>query len=130
MISPHGPVDANELSDAAKTGVMQVRIADISAAEDLYLMMPKCTVTKISSVLSGAISVADATITAYNNTDAMTDGVITLAYDGSAAGDIDSCTPTDNLTFDGSTDYLKLVGDGGSTTAVPVHVLVEYTKLD
>lgn len=118
------------LTPAAKKGAVVVRIADISTTETLYLMLPKCTVTKIWSVLSGAIADVNATITAYRIGTALTNGVITIDYSGSGAGDIDSCTPTANNDFDGSTQYLKLVGGGESTNAVPVLVTVEFTMTD
>jgi len=113
-----------------KKGVVVVRIADISTAETLYLMLPECTVTKIWSVLSGTIANVNATITASRIGVALTNGVITIAFAGSAAGDIDSCTPTANNDFDGSTQYLKLVGGGESTNAVPVLVTVEFSMTD
>ncbi|MFH0853944.1 MAG: hypothetical protein V1891_00405 [bacterium] len=129
-LSASAGITAAQLATASKTNTMAVRMADISTAETLYVMMPKCTVTKISTVLSGAITVADSTITASRNTDAMANGVVTIATSGSAAGVIDSASPTTNNTFDGSTQYLKLVGDGGSTDAAPVIVTIEYTMTD
>lgn len=108
--------------------MITVRIADISTAETIYLLPPACTVRSISTVLSGTIVTADATITAYRNTTAITTGVVTIAYSGSAAGDIDSCSPTAYNTFDGSTQYLKLVGGGESTNTVPVIVTIKYVE--
>ncbi len=108
-----------------RTNIAVVRIADISTAETLYLLLPKCKIIKISSVLAGAITVANATITASRVTTALTNGVITIAFSGSAAGDVDLCEPTANNVFDG-TQYLKLVGNGGSTTAAVVLVTAEY----
>lgn len=102
-----------------------VRIADISTLETLYLLLPACTVIKISSVLSGAITDVDASITAYRDAVTLTNGVITLEVSGSGAGVIDFCEPTDNNVFDG-TQYLKLVGDGLSTGVVPVLVTIEF----
>jgi len=107
-------------------GTIVIRIADISTTETLYLMLPKCQVTKIWSVLSGVIADVDATITAYRIDTALTDGVITIGYDGSAAGDIDSCTPTANHDFNGTSQYLKLVAGGESTNAIPVLITVEF----
>jgi len=102
-----------------------VRIADISTLETLYVPLPACTVKKITSVLSGAITGADATITANRDAVALTNGVITLEVSGSGAGVIDSCEPTANNVFDGA-QYLKLVGGGESTGVVPVLVTIEF----
>lgn len=123
LVYDHGN---SKYTHTAQKGTIVVRIADISTAETLYLMLPKCQVTKIWSVLSGTIATADATITASRIDTALTDGVITIGFDGSVAGDIDSCTPTANHDFNGTDQYLKLVGGGESTNAVPVLVTVEF----
>jgi len=102
-----------------------VLIADVSTAETLYVALPACTVKKITSVLSGAITDADATVTAYRDAVALTDGVITLEVTGSGPGVMDSCEPSANNVFDG-THYLKLVGGGESTGVVPVLVTIEF----
>lgn len=129
-LSATAGITAAQLATKAKTNTMAVRIADISTAETLYVMMPKCTVTRISSVLSGVIAVGNANIVAYNVDTGITDGTLAIAFGDSAAGVIDTTLPSANNTFDGSTQYLKLVGDGGSTNAVPVIVTIEYTMTD
>lgn len=113
-----------------KKGVVVVRIADISTAETLYVMLPECTVTRISSVLSGAIANVNATITANQDGVGLTNGVITIAFAGSAAGDIDFCSPTGNNDFDGSTQYLRLDAGGESDNVVPVLVTIEFQMTD
>lgn len=95
---------------------MVARIADVSTAETLYLLMPKCILVKAMSCISATISVADDTITLSKNAQAITGGVITIAYSGSAAGDVDSCSPTAYTEFNGTTDYLKIANGGESTT--------------
>jgi len=102
------------------------RIADVSTAETLYLWLPKCRVTKISSVLSGTIDTADAVIDAYKNAVAITGGKITIAYDGSAALDLDFCQPTALNEFDGIKDCLKIINVGASGQVIPVHLTIEY----
>lgn len=52
------------------------------------------TVNAIKSVLQGALTTGDATLTAKINSTAITTGVLTLTQSGSAAGDIDSCSPS------------------------------------
>jgi len=119
------------VSEVIRKGTIVVRIADISAVESLYIMMPKCTVTNIWSVLSGAIALGASPthITADRNGVALTNGQISIAVPG-AAGDIDTCAPTANNTFDGATQYLKLVTDGLSVNVIPVLVTVEFTYTD
>lgn len=120
--SPTGPLTI--------TGQACVRITDISAVETLYLMLPKCKVTRIWAVLSGAIITANPTITASKNAQAITNGVITIPYSGSAAGDIAFCQPTVYNEFNGINEYLKLVGGAQSGNVVPVLVVVEYELQD
>ena len=96
---------------------MNIKITDVSTAETLYLPMPKCMVVKGMSALEATIATADAVITLYKNASAMSGGVITIGYDGSAAGDVDTCSPITYNEFNGTTDYLKVVNTGASTTA-------------
>jgi len=106
------------------------KIADVGTAETLYLPLPKCIVVKAMTCLGGAITGADSKITLYKNGDAMTNGEITIAYDGSAAGDIDTCSPTEKNEFDGIADYLKIVNGGESTGAQTCQLIISYVPLD
>ena len=91
-------------------------ISDVSSAETVYVPIPYAgTVSKIVTVLGGAITVADATITASNSA-AASMGDITVAFTGSAAGDVDSLAPASNNVVTAN-DYITIVTDGGSTTA-------------
>lgn len=74
--------------------------ATIGTADTKYLVVPwACSLTTAYSVIDAAIATGNETITLSNDTGAMTGGVITITQSGSAAGDIDSCTPTTNNTF-------------------------------
>lgn len=81
---------------------------------------------KASTVLSGTIATADAVITLYNKTQAITGGVITIGYSGSALGDIDTCSPTLYNEFDGVDDYLKIINGGASTNTFGQDVICEF----
>jgi len=129
------PLDASSISAAmlktqAKKNAISICIDDISTAETLYVMLPKCTVVKGWTVLSGVIADVDATVTLKKNGTGLTDGVITIGYSGSAAGDIDSCTPSALNAFDGATEYLEVAVGGESTNAVKVLLMVEFTMTD
>lgn len=52
------------------------------------------TIDKIYSVINGALTTGDATLTAKIGAVAVTNGAITVAQAASAAGDVDSATPT------------------------------------
>jgi len=86
------------------------------------------TINSIRSVIDGALTVGDATITSAVNGVAVTGGVITIAYSGSAAGDWDWCVPSANNTVDGNSVLSFTVG--GSNTAnvgATITVLIETT---
>ena len=52
------------------------------------------TVTKLYSVIDRALATGNATLTGKIGTNAITDGAITITQAGSAAGDVDSATPS------------------------------------
>ena len=82
------------------------------------------TIVQIDSVLLAPISGADATITTNINGTPVTDGAITIAQSGSAAGDIDTATPTDlNVVAEG--DLVTCVSDGASTGAAEANVFLK-----
>ncbi len=107
---------------------LTAQIADISTAGSTFVVMPKCTVTKIWTVIDGTIATDDATITFKDNGGtALTGGTITIAYDGSAAGDVDSCTVTDHNTFTEG-QKLEIITNGASTNAVLARVTIKATR--
>jgi hypothetical protein len=94
---------------------LTVKMSDVSTAGSVYVAVPDGgRVIKIYSVLGGTIATADAVITAKVGSTAMTDGTITIAYSGSATGDIDTCEPSGaNNVEDGG--YITLTTNGAST---------------
>lgn len=111
---------ARPLNDYFLTG----EIADISTAGQIYIPVPDGgEVVKIYSVIDNAITVADATLTPKISGTAITGGAITVAYSGSAAGDVDSSTPTAaNTVLEGGS--IEIETDGGSTTACRAGITV------
>jgi hypothetical protein len=96
--------------------IINTVIADVSTAETVLIPVPVTgTITAVYSVLEGAITVADATVTLTDSV-ASAMASLTIAYTGSAAGDVDSdLTITNSAVTAG--DYLILATDGGSTGA-------------
>jgi len=92
-------------------------IEDISTASSTFVAIPDGgKVVKILTALQGAISGDDAAITFEVGGTAMTNSAITVEYDGSAAGDVDSSEPTAaNSVEEG--DAIEIISDGGSSTA-------------
>ena len=104
--------------------VMNVKITDVSSAETIHLMPPKCVVVQMQTCLEKAITVGDAVVKLTKSGTDMTAGAVTIANSGSAEGTVDIAHPTDNNEFNGTTDYLEVNTDGGSTTAVVCMVTI------
>lgn len=83
-------------------------------------------VTGITSVLNSAITVGNAVITSgIEDTDVnFSNDDLTIAFAGSAAGTVDTATPTAN-NFVGEGQVIRLVSDGGSTTVASAVFIIE-----
>lgn len=105
-----------------KTQVVALKINDVSTAGQAYFYSPFAgTLTKVTSVLNGAIITADAVLTV--KTQAGTAGTITIANASSAAGDIDSVAPvTNNAVTAGSLIEVETSGASGNTVAVDLSI--------
>lgn len=97
-------------------------LADISTAGQIYVPVPDGgEVVKILTALNGAIGTANAALTFKINGTAITGSAITVAYSGSAAGDVDTSEPTGaNVVKEG--DVLEAETDGASTNTVPIMI--------
>lgn len=84
-------------------------------------------IVRLRSVIDGVLTTADATITAAINGVAVTDGVITIAQAGSAAGDVDEAVPT-ALNGVKPGDVISLTVGGGNQTATPATVVIEIAQ--
>lgn len=95
---------------------------------DYYVVFPHtATIDKIHTVISGAIAAADKVLTASIGGVAVTNGVVTIANAASAAGDIDTATPTANKSISAGA-ALKLAATGASTGAARIQVTILYTR--
>ena len=94
---------------------LTVDMTDISSAGSVWVVAPVSgKFTKLYSVINGAISNANAAITTKIAGTGVTDGGLTIAYDSSAAGDIDEATPSDNNVV-AAGQAVEIISDGGST---------------
>ena len=96
---------------------LTAEIEDISTASSTFVAVPDGgKIVKIITALQGAISGANAAITFEIGGTAVTGGAITVAHSGSAAGDVDTATPTaaNRVEEDGT---IEMITDGGSTGA-------------
>lgn len=100
-------------------------LANVSAAGQIYVAPGfRGKIIRAYSALNAAIGTADAVLTLKIGGTAVTGGTITIAYTESAAGDIDSCTPTALATFN-SNQAIEIETSGASTNAVAVMVTLE-----
>lgn len=101
---------------------------DVSTADTIIIPIPfACTLTRATTALSAAITIADSTLTLTNSTGPSTIGTITIAFTGSAEGTIDQLTPGANNSFTAGT-YLKIATDGASTTTAKLFIFLEFTR--
>ena len=95
----------------SRQSMLTVQFANISTSSNLYVPMPYAgTVTKIQSVLSAAISGSDTTFTVTNAAGASM-GVVTVTQSGSAAGDVDTLSPSSNHTVTAGS-FIKIACNG------------------
>lgn len=97
-------------------------ITTVSTGGSYFVVCPYAgDIKKIYTVLDGTIATADAAITFEIGGTAVTGGAITIAYSGSAAGDVDSATPTaaNSLT---AGQAIEMITDGASTNAIAAKV--------
>lgn len=108
------------------TGFIVETIADVSTATTIYIPTSRAiTIDKIVSVLHGAITVADSTIT-VRNASAASMGTLTIAFTGSGSGTIDTLLPASNNTI-AEDSYFTIATDGGSTTVMSITFIIEFT---
>jgi|TARA_R110000796_G_scaffold24017_7_gene68704 phosphohistidine swiveling domain-containing protein len=102
-----------------------VKIPDISTAGQVYVAPGfDGKIIKAHSAIAGAIGTADADLTLKIATVAVTSGVITVATASSAAGDVDTCTPTALNSFT-SGQAIEVETDGASTNTIEVTITLE-----
>lgn len=109
---------ANVINAVSGSISLQVKLDDISTSGSAYVVSPIAgTISAIYSVIDGAIASGDAEITTEIDGVAVTGGAITIANSGSAAGDVDSATPTAANTVSAGS-VIEMITDGGSTNTV------------
>lgn len=102
-------------------------LTDISTAGSAWVACPVAgIIKKVQTIIDGAIATADAALTMEVNGTAVDGLAITVANSGSAAGDVDTDTPTSgNATaVVAAGDKLEIITDGASTNTVRVVVLI------
>lgn len=105
-------------------------IADVSTAGQIYVPVPddaEGDIVEIRTALNGAISTADAVLTAKIGGVAVTGGVVTIATAGSAAGDTDVARPTGARTVSAG-QAIEIETNGASTNTVEVFGIISIRR--
>ena len=125
-------VDINDglsLISGAQAGakvLVQGSFADVATANSIFLMAPVAgTVSLISTKLGGAITTADSILAAKVNA-GTTMGAITVAFTGSAVGDLDTLAPSANNTV-AVGDWIRIDTDGAASGAASLSIAVEIS---
>ena len=94
---------------------LTAKITDISTAGSTFVAVPDGgKIVKILTSIKNAITTADAALSFEIGGTAVTGGAITVTQSGSAAGDVDTATPTAaNRVEEG--EAIEMITDGGST---------------
>lgn len=103
---------------------------DISNAETILLPIPfSCVVETISITLNNAITTANSNVTITRSDGASLGAPLVITQLGSAEGTRFTFTPSSNetLTFPTHT-YIKMVSDGGSSTACRAYVQMKIRR--
>lgn len=138
---PKGIASANSgelyVADGAGSGAfteglnkvyLNVQVTDISTAASFWVVSPVAgTITKIYSVINGAIITADAILTAEIGGTLVTDSTVTIDQGTSAAGIVDSATPSAANTVTAG-QAIEIITDGASANTVTADVTLEITK--
>lgn len=108
-------LDASEIT--AVIDYVNVAMTDIGTAKSVWVVAPNAgSVVSFSSVIGGALTGSDETITMEIATVAVTNGVITVTQSGSAAGDVDTVAPTAANTV-ATAQSIEIMTAGNSTGA-------------
>ena len=96
---------------------LTAKVTDISTAGSTFVAVPDVgNIVKIYTSIKNAITSADAAITFEIGGTAVTNGAITVTQACSAAGDVDSSTPSAaNRVEEGGS--IEIISDGASATA-------------
>lgn len=98
---------------------LTVTMDDISTAGSVYVVSPfRGWIERIDSVISGAITGADAAITVELNGTAQSHLAFTIANSGSGAGVVDTVSTTKDAGAVTPGTVIEMITDGASTNTV------------
>ncbi|MEY3415640.1 MAG: hypothetical protein RLZZ418_885 [Pseudomonadota bacterium] len=116
-----------EAGQSLKKVYLPVDMTNISSAAVVYLPCPVAgTITKITTIINGAIATANAILTGRIGSTAITSGAVTIPFSGSAAGQVNSTTPTALNTVVAGNN-INFTANNASTNTVRATIVVEIT---
>lgn len=108
--------------------VVGCNIATLVGTGVTYFVAPVAgTITAAYTATSGVLTTGDATITLAIGATPVTNGVITITQSGSAAGDIDTCTPTAANTV-AAGNMIKATVGGTNATASSANLYIVISR--
>lgn len=117
---PHKP--------SLQTMSLNVKHPDVSGATAVWIVPGfRGRINKLHSVIDGTIFATagtDTTLTPSIGGTNVTNGVVTITASGSAAGDVDSATPSGSNTFT-ETDAIKIDSNGGGDASAAATITLE-----
>lgn len=103
-------------------------IVSLNVAGDYHLIIPHTgTIIRAYSVIDAPIGTNNTTITMSIGGVNVINGVITIPFAASAAGQVNSCVPTGNNTATAGT-AIKLAVNGTSTGTTRAHVSIVFLR--
>jgi hypothetical protein len=106
--------------------VLEIEVASLIGTGIYRVVSPVAgTITKIKSVIDGALTTGNATLTGKIGVTAITDGVITITQAGSAAGDVDYCAPSAlNVVAENNVISVTVGGTNDAARGAKVSILI------
>lgn len=104
-------------------------IVDLVTDTSYFIPTPyACTITSITTCIDNAFTTADCSVLAEIDGVAVTNGAIIITQSGSAAGDVDTVTPTAlNTTAAGGS--IEIVVSGTNATSTRCHVVLILRRI-
>lgn len=105
---------------------LSVYMDDIGTSGSIYVPLGvDCVLTKVTCAIQDAIAGSNTVLTVANYA-GTTIGTITIAFSGSAAGDIDTLSAASNNDFLANT-FLKISSDGATSSTVGARLTLDFT---
>lgn len=120
-VPTNGDVTLTEHSSVVQNVTHEITMNKISSKAsdaEVFRFVPNFNgrISKIRTVLNNVLATADATVQAKINGTNVTNGLVTIANAGSAAGDVDEADPTAANTFTAGQVITLTVGGGSTAT--------------